>query len=75
MNIEMQPTANAVELIKEDCITYYDENSDEFKKGDVSFFITKNGGIRITAPTTVTSLDINDFEEVVRVYKSYFDKE
>ena len=75
MNIEIQPTANAVELIKEDCITYYDENSDEFKNGNVSFFITKNGGIQITAPTSVTSLDINDFEEVVRVYKSYFDKE
>ena len=74
MNIEMQPTANAVELIKEG-VGYYDDTCDEFNKGNVSFFITKDGGVQITAPTNNPSLDINDFEEVVRVYKSYFDKE
>ena len=75
MRIETDlPTDNMVILVK-DGSEYYDEEKDSFEREEVLFKLCRNGEIFIDAPSKLTSLYINDFEEVVRVYKSYFDKE
>jgi len=74
MKIETTPTDNMVMLSKEGS-EYYDEEKDSFEREEVLFKLCRDGKIFIDAPSKLTTLDINDFEEVVRVYNSYFDKE
>jgi len=75
MKIETDlPTDNMVILVK-DGSEYYDEEKDSFEKEEVLFKLCRDGKIFVDAPSWLTTLSIEDFEEVVRVYKSYFDKE
>jgi hypothetical protein len=71
MKIETTPTDNMVMLSKEGS-EYYNEEEDEFEKEEVLFKLCREGQVFIDAPSKFTILRIEDFEEVVRVYRSYF---